>query len=123
MPFTVECGPRGSRWNTLHFCAKSNSLQCAEYILKTQYQQMPEEYGCLLNDRTAEGYTMLTVAVLNRAHEVLERVLELGGADIHVLDEHKMSPYEIALNCKNDRAIRLLMNYEAKTRKKQFVNK
>lgn len=66
---------------------------------------------------------MLTIAVINRAHQVLERVLELGGADIHLLDGHKMSPYEIALNYKNDKAIRLLMNYESKTRKKQFINK
>ena len=36
--FDAEVGTSGSGWNILHFCAKSDSSQCIEYVLKTQYQ-------------------------------------------------------------------------------------
>ena len=49
-------------------------------------------------------------------------MLTCGGVDIHVIDENKMSPYEIALNYRNDQAIRLLMSYQSKTKKKEYIN-
>lgn len=61
---------------------------------------------------------MLTISIINRSHKALDTILRCGGVDIHLLDEHKMSAYEIALNYKNDKAIRLLMNYECKIKKK-----
>lgn len=72
----------------------------------------------MVNLKTIEGFTIVTISIINRAEKVLESILNLGGVDIHILDEHKMSPYEIALNYKNDVAIRLLMGYESKTKKK-----
>jgi hypothetical protein len=41
----------------------------------------------------------------------LELLLKAGGIDIHLIDSNKLSPYQIALNAKNQRAIRLLMDY------------
>lgn len=75
-----------------------------------------------MNSRTVEGYTPLIVAIINKSHSSLEKILMCGGVDIHIIDEHKMSPYEIALNYRNDRAIRLLMNYQSHTKKKEFIN-
>lgn len=34
-----------------------------------------------------------------------------------------MSPYEIAINYKNDKAIRLLMSYEPKSKKRDYINR
>lgn len=42
VPYTVELGTRGSRWNILHFCAKSNAHHCIEFILKSQFQHDPQ---------------------------------------------------------------------------------
>ena len=63
------------------------------------------------------------VAIVNRSHKALEVLLNYGGIDIHVIDSNKMTPYEVALNYKNDTAIRLLMSYEATSKKKEYLNK
>jgi ankyrin repeat protein len=109
--FTTEIGALGSMWNLLHFCAKNNAYKCTEYVLKSQFRHHPHEYKKLINAKTMEGYTPLAIAIINRSHRVLERLFEYGGVDTHILDDQKMSPYEIAINHKNDRAIRLLMSY------------
>lgn len=64
-----------------------------EFILKTQYQESPQDYKKVINSKTVEGFTMVTISIINRSQKVLESILDLGGIDIHVLDEHKMSPY------------------------------
>ena len=62
------------------------------------------------------------IAIINRAHKALEVFLGYGGIDVHVIDGNKMTPYEIALNYKNDTAIRLLMNYESPSKKNHYLN-
>ena len=76
------------------------------------------EYQTFVNMKTVEGYSPLVVAIIHRSHKALEVLLGYGGIDIHVIDNHKMTPYEIALNYKNDIAIRILMSYESTSKKK-----
>ena len=84
---------------------------------------LEEEYQAFVNMKTVEGYTPIVVAIINRAHKALEVFLGYGGIDIHVIDGNKMTPYEIALNYKNDTAIRLLMSYESTSKKKHYLNR
>jgi hypothetical protein len=35
----------------------------------------------------------------------------MGGVDIHLIDANKLSAYQMALNCKNEKALKLLMEY------------
>ena len=84
---------------------------------------LEENYIEFVNEKTVEGYTPIVVAIINRSHRALEVLLSYGGIDIHVIDSSKMTPYEISLNYKNDKAIRLLMSYEATSKKKEYLNK
>lgn len=74
-----------------------------------------------INAKTVEGYSPAIVAIINRSHEALEVLLKCGGIKTHTNDQ-KLSPYEIALNYRNDRAIRLLMTYESNLKNTSFLN-
>lgn len=76
-----------------------------------------------MNSKTVEGYTPIVVAIMNRSNQALEILLKYGGIDIHVINIQKRTPYEVALNYKNDIAIRLLMSYESACKKKQYLNR
>lgn len=91
--FDREVGARGSRWNIIHQCAKSNAVLSITWALKKQYQEISDEYRQLVNMKTVEGYTPIMVAIMNKAHKALETLLNFGGVDVHIIDAHKMTSY------------------------------
>jgi len=74
-----EVGPKDSRWNVLHLCAKYNAQACLKLILRRLYQEDNEEYFRLVNDQTSEGYTPLMISIIYQANLSLAVLLELGG--------------------------------------------
>lgn len=63
------------------------------------------------------------LCVLNNSNDCLQLLLEVGGIDIHVIDSNKLSAYNLALNSKNETAIKLLLQYEGKPKRNQLVNR
>ena len=59
---------------------------------------------------------------LTGSNECLKYLLEAGGVDIHLIDSNKLSAYQIALNSKNEKAVKLLMEYENGSRKSKIIN-
>lgn len=46
----------------------------------------------------------------------------MGAVDIHLIDANKLSAYQIALNCKNEQALKLLMEFENKSKREKQTN-
>lgn len=63
------------------------------------------------------------IAALNFSHNFLEILLHYGGIDIHKINNNKLTTYQIAVNAQNERAVKLLMGYENKSKKSQIINK
>jgi hypothetical protein len=49
-------------------------------------------------------------------------LLSMGAVDIHLIDANKLSAYQIALNCKNEQALKLLMDFENKSKREKQTN-
>ena len=49
-------------------------------------------------------------------------LLGMGAVDIHLIDANKLSAYQIALNCKNEQALKLLMDFENKSKRAKQTN-
>jgi hypothetical protein len=62
------------------------------------------------------------LCVLSHAESSLETLLRAGGVDIHIIDSNKLSAYQLALNCKNQPAVRMLMDYENASKKTKLIN-
>ena len=63
------------------------------------------------------------VAIINESNDALSTILKYGAVDIGATDCKRMTAYELAINYKNEQAIRVLMNYENQSRKQKQVNK
>ncbi len=61
--------------------------------------------------RTVEGYSPVMIAIMNSSNECLEKLCEYGGVDYSCVNTSKMTPWEIAMNFKNDTAISLIVKY------------
>jgi vancomycin resistance protein YoaR len=59
---------------------------------------------------------------LTGSNDCLTYLLDAGGIDIHLIDSNKLSAYQIALNSKNNKAVKLLMDYESGSRKNKIIN-
>jgi hypothetical protein len=57
------------------------------------------------------------ICALSHSNECLSLLLRLGAVDIHLIDGNKLSAYQIALNCKNEFALKLLMEFENKSKR------
>lgn len=53
--------------------------------------------------------TPIMLCALNHSNECMGLLLGMGAVDIHLIDANKLSAYQIALNCKNEQALKLLM--------------
>ena len=62
------------------------------------------------------------LAVLCHSNDCLKLLLQMGGIDIHLIDNNKLSTYQLALNSKNEEAVRLLMEYETGNRRPKYIN-
>ena len=63
------------------------------------------------------------ISIINFAQESLSLLLQMGGSDTQVTDNKHMTAYDLALNYKNESAIRELMSYESNNKKRgNFVN-
>ena len=58
------------------------------------------------------------ISIINFSHEAFSLLLEMGGSDTQLTDNKKMTAYDLALNYKNESAIRELMSYESMNRKR-----
>lgn len=71
----------------------------------------PEDYECWVNATTKEGLTAVMICALSQSNQCLMWLLKTGGVDIHLIDGNKLSAYQMALNCKNEVALKLLMEF------------
>lgn len=62
------------------------------------------------------------ICTLSQSDSTLEYLLSMGGVDIHLIDTNKLSAYQMALNCKNEKALKLLMEYENRSKRERTVN-
>ena len=67
--------------------------------------------------------TAIMLCTLTGSNDCLMLILEIGGVDIHTIDNNKQTAYNIDLNSKNMVAVSLLMNHEAKSKRNQCVNR
>lgn len=51
------------------------------------------------------------LCALTGSNNCLKELLEAGGIDIHLIDGNKLSAYQMALNSKNEKAVKMLMEY------------
>jgi ankyrin repeat protein len=54
-----------------------------------------------VNSANKEGLTAVMICALSQGNQCIALLLKLGAVDIHLIDENKLSAYQIALNCKN----------------------
>lgn len=57
------------------------------------------------------------LASLTRGNDCLALLLRIGAVDIHLIDANKLSAYQMALNSKNEVALKLLMDYSNKSKR------
>jgi hypothetical protein len=69
--WSKEIGAKGTQWNVLHVCSKFNAINCLRILLKKTYQLEVEEYPRAINTQTAEGFTILMIAIIYKADKVL----------------------------------------------------
>lgn len=93
-----------------------------EYLLRRQFKASAEEYSQLVNAKTVEGYTPLMVSILYDSREFLQKMLSYGGCDIFLINNSKMTAYQLAVSNKNELAIKLLIEYEHDNRHKAYIN-
>ena len=86
-------------------------MACLDYLLKTYYQYFPSEYEGWVNSPSREGMTPAMLCALSGSNDCLQILLAAGGVDIHLIDGNKLSAYQIALNSKNEGAVKMLMGY------------
>ena len=95
----------------MHFCARWNSTECMEYILKDAYASSYEYLFSMVNAKTCEGYTPLMVSVIYTSNHSLKAMLEIGAVDIFLVDNNRTTAYQMAISARNDFAITNLMEY------------
>lgn len=52
------------------------------------------------------------IAVLHESNAFLEQLLEYGGIDIFLVDNNKVTAYQMAISHNNEKAISELVEYE-----------
>lgn len=62
------------------------------------------------------------ITVINNSNKAMQILLYYGGIDIYQIDSKKMTAYEMSLNYNNQEAIRCLIEYEKKYKKKVSIN-
>ena len=67
--------------------------------------------------------TGIMLCALAGSNDCLKLLLEAGGIDIHGIDSNKLSAYQIALNSKNEGAVKMLLQYESRSKRNQLVNR
>ncbi len=85
----------------LHFSVKYKALECIEYILKEIYHQFPDEFQKYISFKTNEGLTPAMISIINESNGALSLLLKYGAIDLSVMDNKRMTAYELAINYKN----------------------
>ena len=62
------------------------------------------------------------ICALHSSNECLSMLLNIGRVDIHMIDSNKLSAYQMALNNKNQLAVKMLMDYENGLKKGKSLN-
>lgn len=62
------------------------------------------------------------ITVINNSNQAMQILLHYGGIDIYQIDSKKMTAYEMSLNYNNQEAIRCLIEYEKRYKKKVSIN-
>lgn len=119
----TEVGVKGSRWTLLHYSARWNAVHCLEYLLREKYQHDQEEYLAMLNAKSIEGYSPLMVAILYDAKDFMQTLLEYGGVDIFLINNNRLTAYQLAVSNKNEHAIKLLVEYEQVNKHANYIDK
>jgi ankyrin repeat protein len=69
--------------------------------MRLQYKTMEDEYLLLVNAKTVEGDTPIMIAILYESREAIHTLLEYGGSDIYLINNNKMTAYQLAVSNKN----------------------
>jgi ankyrin repeat protein len=91
--------------------------------LRWLYQTNSKEYEQILNQKNCDEDTPLIIACINKSNLVVKTILDFGMADIYSTNSKKLTAYQIALSSSNEEALQMLMKYEVKVKKKNFINK
>ena len=62
------------------------------------------------------------LCALTGSNNCLKWLLLAGGIDIHLIDTNKLSAYQMALNAKNEKAVKMLMEYQNGSKKTKVAN-
>ncbi len=63
------------------------------------------------------------VAIVHNSNLCLEYLLKCGGIDLDLVDNQGRNLLQLAMHCKNNTALELLMKVEKKSKKVQVVNR
>jgi ankyrin repeat protein len=55
----------------------------------------------MLNSKSIEGYSPLMVAILYDSKDFLQTLLEYGGVDIFLINNNRLTAYQLAVSNKN----------------------